>query len=153
MRVTFISWGTIVSGLTVFSLRVVCAQVIYLRSLPPRDTEVSCTLVITISNSYMKGTTFSTISPVKEIPMPIRLTLALPVAHWFAALTLFQGSPGSPGPCCLTAHAKFGLVFPKATVVGLGPWRHCARESSSGAYTPPESSAKLIVSSVPHLHQ
>ena len=85
--------------------------------------------------------------------MPIRLTLALAVAHWLAALTLFQGSPGSPGPCCLTAHAKFGLIFPKATVVGLGPWRHCARESSSGAYTPPESSAKLIVSSVPHLHQ
>ena len=39
------------------------STIIYLRSLPLRDTEVFCALVITISDSYIKGTTFSTLSP------------------------------------------------------------------------------------------
>ena len=40
---------------------------IYLPSLSLRDTEVSCALVITILYNYIKGTTFSTLSPVREI--------------------------------------------------------------------------------------
>ena len=104
------------------------------RSLPPRDMEVPCTLVITISDSYIKGTTFSTFSPVKEIP---------------------RANPPNPCPCCgplvgcaepvpcppgsaslrfLAAHAKLGLVFPKAGVVGWA-LRGTAPERARVAHT------------------